>query len=147
MVESDELVRQDDSSDLDRYEARANFYRTVACDAISDCVPLSECTIMQYQAAKSCYSGDRSLNCGSSDVEPYVCCPRSKFDNVHACGKSLVSGQFYKGLGSFPYVARIGFKSEYLDLTFACIKVVASIVLRRYSGSVKIDLIRNTDSY
>lgn len=101
--------------ELDRAGAqvRAGFYRTGACDAGSDCLPLAECTYgMQYQAARGCLSGDRSMSCGSSGGEPFVCCPRGKFESVQACGKSLVSGQFYKGLGTFPFVARIGFKSE-----------------------------------
>lgn len=113
VIESDESVRHQ-SSELDHLTSRATtFYRQVTCDSGSDCVPLSECTFLQYQAAKSCFTGDRSLNCGASDTEPYICCPRNQFQNVHSCGKTLVSGQFYKGLGSFPYVARIGFKSKY----------------------------------
>lgn len=112
IIQSDESLRHDVYEMLDEQtEPRATFYRTVTCDVTSECVPLSECTFIQYQAAKACYTGDRSLNCGASDVEPYVCCPR-KVENVQSCGKSLVTGQFYKGLGSVPYVARIGFKSE-----------------------------------
>lgn len=116
IIQSDESMRHDTNkaaaAEFDGLlEPRATFYRSVQCDVSSECLPLSECTIIQYQAAKSCFTGDRSLHCGASDVEPYVCCPR-KLDNVKSCGKSLVTGQFYKGLGSFPYVARIGFKSE-----------------------------------
>lgn len=100
-------------AEADRLQERAGFYRTGACDAGSECLPLSECTyVMQYQAARTCLTGDRSMSCGSTSLEPYVCCPRGRVETVHACGKSLVAGQFYKGLGSFPFVARIGFKSE-----------------------------------
>lgn len=116
LISSVESLRHDGGQTVVEFEGlaqpRATFYRSVQCDVTSECLPLSECTIIQYKAAKSCLTGDRSLNCGASDVEPYVCCPR-KLDNVKSCGKSLVTGQFYKGLGSFPYVARIGFKSEF----------------------------------
>lgn len=104
------------AGDAERVQDRgASFYRTSVCEASSECLPLSECTyLMQYQAARMCLTGDRSMSCGSTSVEPYVCCPRGKLaqEGQQACGKSLVSGQFYKGLGSFPFVARIGFKSE-----------------------------------
>lgn len=109
IVQSDESSRHQ-SSDLDEIQTKS-YFRT-ACDGITDCVPLSECLSVQYQAAKACYSGDRSLYCGISEHEPYVCCPRSRYEKVNACGKNLVSGQYYKGLGAFPFVARIGFKSE-----------------------------------
>lgn len=115
LIDSSELIgtRDDDTPAFLQDRSSASFYRTVTCEATSECLPLSECSPMQYQAAKTCLaSGDRSMSCGSSSIEPYVCCPRSKFDTVRACGKSLVSGQFFKGLGSFPFVARIGFKSE-----------------------------------
>ena len=100
----------------DYIEPKAAFFRTANCDTGAECLPLSECSFMQYQAAKTCLAGDRSLSCGKSEVEPYMCCPRSQFDSVNsvkACGKTLVTGQYYKGLGSFPFVARIGFKSKY----------------------------------
>lgn len=109
IIQSDESSRHQ-SSDLDDIQTKA--YLRSACDSLSDCVPLSECTALQYQAAKACYSGDRSIYCGISEHEPYVCCPRNRFEKVHVCGKNLVSGQYYKGLGAFPFVARIGFKSK-----------------------------------
>lgn len=76
------------------------------------CVPMSECTAMYYEVAKSCYNGDRSMYCGGTQYEPYICCPRSPLEHSSVCGKTLVSGQFYRGLGAFPFVARIGFKSK-----------------------------------
>lgn len=78
------------------------------------CVPMSECTAIFYEVAKSCYSGDRSMYCGSNQYEPYICCPKSPLERNSVCGKTLVSGQFYRGLGAFPFVARIGFKSKLL---------------------------------
>lgn len=77
-----------------------------------------------------CYNSDRSLFCGvNNNFEPYVCCPSSyqppsyqpqgsgpNFDTPErlngGCGKTLIQGSFYKKLGSSPFVARIGFKSE-----------------------------------
>lgn len=76
-----------------------------------------------------CYNSDRSLFCGvNNNFEPYVCCPPSyqppsyqpqgsgQFDVPErlngGCGKTLIQGSFYKKLGSNPFVARIGFKSE-----------------------------------
>lgn len=32
--------------------------------------------------------------------------------NSASCGRSLVQSQIYRGLGAFPFVARVGFKSE-----------------------------------
>lgn len=89
-----------------------SYYR-VPCTGPSECVPLAECSQIFYEAAKTCYSGDRSLLCGISDFETYVCCPRSANNLQSSCGKSLVQGPYYKGLGAFPFVARIGFKSEF----------------------------------
>lgn len=124
---------------------RAGFYRTGACDAGSDCLPLAECTYgMQYQAARGCLSGDRSMSCGSSGGEPFVCCPRGKFESVQACGKSLVSGQFYKGLGTFPFVARIGFKSECVCV---CLCADAIFILIVLSLCLRIDLKSSSVTY
>lgn len=111
-MQSDESSRHQ-STDLDDIQTKS--YLRSGCDGLNDCVPLSECLSIQYQAAKACYSGDRSIYCGISEQEPYVCCPRNRFEKVNACGKNLVSGQNYKGLGAFPFVARIGFKSEYTE--------------------------------
>lgn len=33
--------------------------------------------------------------------------------NSASCGRTLVQSQIYRGLGAFPFVARIGFKSEW----------------------------------
>lgn len=120
MIDSGEFGETYDGDGASTLEDRGGgtFYGTATCAATSDCMPLSECTFMQYQTAKSCLtSGDRSISCGSSSVEPYVCCPRNKYEKAaQTCGKSLVSGQVFKGLGSFPFVARIGFKSKLMKL-------------------------------
>lgn len=79
------------------------------------CVPMSDCAAMYYEVAKSCYNGDRSMYCGGTQYEPYICCPKSPLEQSSVCGKTLVSGQFYRGLGAFPFVARIGFKSKYFQ--------------------------------
>lgn len=92
-------------------EERSNGYGT-ACSGGRICVPMSDCAAMYYEVAKSCYSGDRSMYCGGTQYEPYICCPKSPIEHNSVCGKTLVSGQFYRGLGAFPFVARIGFKSK-----------------------------------
>lgn len=83
-----------------------------ACSGGRACVPMSECSAMYFEAAKTCFAGDRSMFCGGTQFEPYICCPKNPLEQNRVCGKSLVAGQFYKGLGAFPFVARIGFKSK-----------------------------------
>lgn len=83
-----------------------------ACTGGRTCVPMSECSAMYFEAAKTCFAGDRSMFCGGTQFEPYICCPKNPLEQNRVCGKSLVAGQFYKGLGAFPFVARIGFKSK-----------------------------------
>lgn len=103
----------------------------LACPGLSDCVALRDCPQILVEATTRCYNSDRSLFCGvNQNFEPYVCCPTYKsptylaegtnqFDAPDklngACGKSLIQASFYKKLGAFPYVARIGFKSEFLQ--------------------------------
>ena len=70
---------------------------------------------MIYEVAKMCYYGDKSLFCGGSEEMPYVCCPSSPLEKNQVCGKSLVQGHFYRGLGTYPFVARIGFKRKLLN--------------------------------
>jgi len=83
------------------------------CSVGTECTPLHDCTALIYEVARSCYYGDKSLYCGGASEElPYVCCPSSPLEKNQVCGKSLVQGHFYKGLGSYPFVARIGFKRK-----------------------------------
>lgn len=70
IIQSDQST-QHQSSDLDDIQTKS--YLRSTCDGLNDCVPLSECLSIQYQAAKACYSGDRSMYCGISEYEPYVC--------------------------------------------------------------------------
>lgn len=97
-------------------ETRATGYGGSTCLGGTMCVPMSECTSMYYEVAKSCYNGDRSMYCGGTQYEPYICCPKSPLDHSNVCGKTLVAGQFYRGLGAFPFVARIGFRSKFCFL-------------------------------
>lgn len=95
-------------------EMRSTYY-DATCSGGKICVPMSECTTMYYEVAKTCYNGDRSMYCGGTQYEPYICCPKSPLERNSVCGKTLVTGQFYRGLGAFPFVARIGFKSKSLN--------------------------------
>lgn len=106
------LESEHPSTKSDSLQSRAAPFYRIQCPAANECMPLSECSILLYEASKLCYSGDRSLYCGINDSEPYICCPTNPLENSKVCGKILVSGQFYNGLGAFPFVARIGFKSK-----------------------------------
>ncbi|XP_058056801.1 phenoloxidase-activating factor 1-like [Anopheles bellator] len=91
----------------------------VSCPGLSECVPLAECPELLLEVSRQCYRGDFSLSCGVNEFEPHVCCPRVSnppFNDVQSqiaggCGKSIVQGDYYNGLGAFPFVARIGFKN------------------------------------
>uniref|UniRef100_A0A182QFC7 Uncharacterized protein n=1 Tax=Anopheles farauti TaxID=69004 RepID=A0A182QFC7_9DIPT len=91
----------------------------VSCPGLSECVPLAECPELLLEISRQCYRGDFSLSCGVNEFEPHVCCPRvtsPAFNDQRAsaaCGKSIVQGDFYNGLGAYPFVARIGFKSTF----------------------------------
>ncbi|XP_065078979.1 phenoloxidase-activating factor 1 [Ochlerotatus camptorhynchus] len=100
-----------------------SFYR-ISCPGSSECVPLAECPEMLLETARQCYRGDFSLSCGVNELEPHVCCPRRHqqqqpqsdgvFDDRNpdvGCGKSIVQGDYYHGLGAYPFVARVGFKN------------------------------------
>uniref|UniRef100_A0A1S4H1C9 CLIP-domain serine protease n=2 Tax=gambiae species complex TaxID=44542 RepID=A0A1S4H1C9_ANOGA len=90
----------------------------VSCPGLTECVPLAECPELLLEISRQCYRGDFSLSCGVNEYEPHVCCPRvvtsPTFNDQRApaaCGKSIVQGDFYNGLGAYPFVARIGFKN------------------------------------
>lgn len=65
-----------------------------------------------------------SMFCGNIGQHPLVCCPIKPGPSTKPqadtpiiepevdCGKSLIYGPQYNGLGAFPFVARIGFKSK-----------------------------------
>lgn len=118
-----------------------------SCAVFQTCLPLSQCMDSHYEVAKACLlSGDRSSVCGYTDgAEPLICCNRrismDSPDNLQhfappltagtpafqtynptglntvSCGRSLVQSQIYRGLGAFPFVARIGFKSELVKIS------------------------------
>lgn len=94
------------------YGQRAYYDANTECTVGTECTPLHDCTAMIYEVAKMCYYGDKSLFCGGGEEMPYVCCPSSPLEKNQVCGKSLVQGHFYRGLGTYPFVARIGFKRK-----------------------------------
>jgi hypothetical protein len=107
----------------------------LACPGLSECTALRDCPQILAEATTRCYNSDRSLFCGvNQNFEPYVCCPSypsystptyagESSNNLNnpadklsgLCGKSLIQGSTYKKLGAFPFVARIGFKSKFLE--------------------------------
>lgn len=124
-------------------ETRATGYGGSSCLGGTMCVPMSECTSMYYEVAKSCYNGDRSMYCGGTQYEPYICCPKSPLDHSNVCGKTLVAGQFYRGLGAFPFVARIGFRSKFfLNLFFLCIDFNISKIINIQSEATRATILR-----
>lgn len=109
-----------------RAAGESSAYR-LACPGNSDCVALRDCPQILVEATTRCYNSDRSMFCGvNQNYEPYVCCPSPSYvadasNNFNAhdklagpCGKSLIQGSFYKKLGAYPFVARVGFKSEFM---------------------------------
>lgn len=121
IIETEESTGLHSDSEGLLSQPRADYYTgqqqpniQTPCTGLTECIPLSDCTQMLYDAARSCFAGDRSMLCGESEYETFVCCPlkNQASESNTVCGKSLVKGQFYKGLGAFPFVARVGFKSE-----------------------------------
>ncbi|XP_059615926.1 venom protease-like [Phlebotomus argentipes] len=133
--DSDLFIGPLESIDEPTHEHLRSYYETT-CLGFQSCVGLSKCPDLHYEAAKACYFGDKSLFCGTSGSEPMVCCSRGDDDPDsnpapinQDCGKSLVRGQFYKGLGAFPFVARVGFKNANSgNLAYPC---TGSIISRR----------------
>lgn len=111
VIESESETGQSAKFSDARLTAKHDSYYRSQCIGSAECVPLTECSEMLYEAARSCYTGDRTMFCGATEYETYVCCPRITNDGRSVCGKSLVQGPKYKGLGAYPFVARIGFKS------------------------------------
>uniref|UniRef100_A0A336KWB3 CSON000672 protein n=1 Tax=Culicoides sonorensis TaxID=179676 RepID=A0A336KWB3_CULSO len=82
------------------------------CSGTGTCVPMMECgENYALEAARRCYNGDKNIFCGvDSRGEPMVCCTKNRRD-FETCGKTLVQGRTYKGLGAYPFVVRIGFRN------------------------------------
>lgn len=88
-----------------------------------------------------------SLGCGypSSSL---VCCPRgSSYSNTwytprypvpgalgnkddNQCGRSVVQGENYNGIGAYPWVVRVAFRSEYLYILYE--NVLELIILQYF---------------
>lgn len=87
-----------------------------SCAGHGTCVPMMECgENYALEAARRCYNGDKNVFCGvDSRGEPMVCCTKNRRD-FETCGKTLVQGRTYKGLGAYPFVVRIGFRSKLLN--------------------------------
>ncbi|GBP31772.1 Phenoloxidase-activating factor 3 [Eumeta japonica] len=97
--------------------------RNLCGDSNTTCVPISSCPLLEDLLDVSCFSSDRyfhrfnSLICDRRDGEDYVCCPSCQCQKLMQmpgkskdnCGRSMVQGQDYEGLGAHPWVARIGF--------------------------------------
>lgn len=85
------------------------------CQGIGPCVSITECgDNYGLEAARRCYNGDKSVFCGvDARQDPMVCCPRTTTKKEYeACGKTLVQGKSYWGLGAYPFVVRVGFRSK-----------------------------------
>ncbi|XP_026477489.1 phenoloxidase-activating factor 1-like [Ctenocephalides felis] len=87
------------------------------------CSRIEECPKVAGIVANACLKGDSSMFCGNIGQHPLVCCPIKPGPSTKPqadtpiiepevdCGKSLIYGPQYNGLGAFPFVARIGFKN------------------------------------
>ncbi|XP_063538852.1 chymotrypsin-like protease CTRL-1 isoform X1 [Cydia strobilella] len=102
------------------------------CPQNTTCVPISMCPLLGDLMDFSCFSSDKyfhrlnELTCGQLNGEDYVCCPSCDCgkvyqDGTEKCGRSMVQGVGYKGLGAHPWVARIGFTQKESGIVrFAC---------------------------
>lgn len=90
-----------------------------SCSGHGTCVPMMECgENYALEAARRCYNGDKNVFCGvDSRGEPMVCCTKNRRD-FETCGKTLVQGRTYKGLGAYPFVVRIGFRSKIINTDY-----------------------------
>ncbi|XP_047997988.1 CLIP domain-containing serine protease 14D-like [Leguminivora glycinivorella] len=103
-----------------------------SCPPNTTCVPIGLCPLLGDLMDYSCFSSDKyfhrlnELTCGHSNGEDYVCCPSCDCgkvyqDGTERCGRSMVQGVGYKGLGAHPWVARIGFTQKESGIVrFAC---------------------------
>ncbi|XP_038212672.1 CLIP domain-containing serine protease 14D-like [Zerene cesonia] len=120
---------------------------SLVCPPNTTCVPMSACPLLEDLLDFSCFSSDRyfhrlnELTCGSSNEEDFVCCPSCDCGRVYQrgtpeCGQSMVRGIDYNGMGTHPWVARVGFTKTSFSSTdkdketlrFAC---SGSIIAKR----------------
>ncbi|XP_065167963.1 phenoloxidase-activating factor 3 [Atheta coriaria] len=85
------------------------------------CVPISSCPVLRDIIKNECVINNRvsSLGCGYQG-SGLVCCPQTsqatsfkdhKTSDGHVCGQTAVQGENYEGVGTYPWIARIGFKN------------------------------------
>ncbi|CAH0400022.1 unnamed protein product [Chilo suppressalis] len=99
------------------------------CPVNTTCVPISSCPLLEDLLDFSCFTSDRyfhrlnELTCGRVNNEDYICCPSCDCDGLNGpqCGRSMVRGSNYSGLGAHPWVARVGFTHKDTgNVRFAC---------------------------
>ncbi|CAK1582871.1 unnamed protein product [Parnassius mnemosyne] len=127
------------SLDMRRSENEAIHFKG-RCPLNTSCVPISSCPMLEDLMDFACFSSDKyfhrlnELTCGNNDDEDYVCCPSCECSRVYPegteeCGRSMVKGNGYKGIGMHPWVARIGFTNKDTgNVRFAC---SGSIIAKR----------------
>ncbi|KAJ2951788.1 hypothetical protein O0L34_g13953 [Tuta absoluta] len=119
------MNRGNNDNDENRFQGQNN------CPPNSTCVPISSCPLLEDLLDYSCFSSDKyfhrlnELTCGNFNNEDYVCCPSCDCGKVYQdgndqCGQSMVRGVNYKGIGTHPWVARIGFTRQDGKVRFAC---------------------------
>ncbi|XP_044265878.1 CLIP domain-containing serine protease 14D [Tribolium madens] len=97
--------------------------RATLCPRNTECLPLSQCPMLNDILNNACVNTDRiaNLGCGYQGGQGYVCCPliADPLNNINSgklvdgqrCGLSQVQGDNYNGVGAFPWVARVGFRN------------------------------------
>ncbi|KYB26332.1 Serine protease easter-like Protein [Tribolium castaneum] len=97
--------------------------RATLCPRNTECLPLSQCPMLNDILDNACVNTDRiaNLGCGYQGAQGYVCCPlvADPLNNINSgklvdgqrCGLSQVQGNNYNGIGAFPWVARVGFRN------------------------------------
>ncbi|XP_019866990.1 CLIP domain-containing serine protease 14D [Aethina tumida] len=107
--------------ELNKNDANHAIKRSTFCPATSQCVPLSQCPILNNVIDNQCVLTDRigDLGCGYQG-SGLICCPQISDPNTIApnsvvdgqrCGASQVQGDGYDSIGAFPWVVRIGFRN------------------------------------
>ncbi|KRT82165.1 Trypsin, partial [Oryctes borbonicus] len=92
------------------------------CPRNSECVPISTCPILKEVLNNECVYTSRigKLGCGYQG-SGLVCCPQSnestlfshgKSNDQPRCGQSSIQGDQYEGLGSYPWLVRVGFRNS-----------------------------------